>query len=135
LSLISSRPCPGKGSRFRSCPNLIRGNVRLCPECEALNNNETKEYDRRRGSSSKRGYDAAWKKLRELKANHNPLCEVCLNKGIERPLDLVHHVMPVEDYPKLRLVMENLLSVCIPCHEHIHNTDRWGRKPHSGVGK
>lgn len=123
--LKPARNCPGVGARYRSCPNLIRGNTRLCEACEALRGEEKKDYDRQRGSSSSRGYDSAWQKVREAKANRNPLCERCLLRGIERPLDVVHHIKPVEDFPELRLVMENLESLCRFHHEDIHGPDRW----------
>lgn len=121
------RPCPGKGARFRSCPNIIRGNVRYCPECEALNNVESKEYNQKRGSSASRGYDSTWHKVRAIKADVNPLCELCLLKGIERPLAIVHHIKEVEKFPELRLVMSNLMSLCFSCHEMIHSSNRFGR--------
>ena len=132
--LKPARNCPGTGSRYRSCPNLIRGNARLCDECEALRAGENKDYDLRRGSSNSRGYDSTWKKVREIKASLNPLCERCLRRGIERPLDVVHHIKPVDKFPELRLVMENLESLCTPCHEEEHGAERW-KKPHSRTDK
>ena len=125
MSLKPARNCPGKGIRYRSCPNLIRGNVRLCDECEALSGVEKREYDQQRGSSSSRGYDGGWQKVRAIKANLSPLCERCLRKGIERPLDVVHHIKPVDKFPELRLVMENLESLCVFHHEAIHGPSRW----------
>lgn len=128
MSLLSARPCPGKGSRFRSCPNIIRGNVRFCPECEALSSVEDREYNQKRGNSGKRGYDSTWQKVRAIKVSINPLCEMCLEQGIERPTDVVHHVKPVDKFPELRLVMGNLKSLCTPCHESVHKVSRFGRK-------
>jgi hypothetical protein len=32
----------------------------------------------------------------------------------------------------MRLVMENLLSLCQPCHEKIHGRERFKTKPQSG---
>ena len=56
-----------------------------------------------------------------MKAGRDPLCEECLKHGIEKPLELVHHVLPIETYPELRLVMENLMSLCRNCHDEIHS--------------
>jgi 5-methylcytosine-specific restriction protein A len=114
-----SRPCPGRGPRRGRCPNLIRAES-LCPECRVYEKQDVKRYDTERGNSGERGYDARWQKVRDMKANRNPLCELCLPK-IERPMDMVHHIEPIETHPELRLVMDNLLSVCAACHERIHD--------------
>lgn len=89
---------------------------------------EIRQYDKKRGTSGERGYDATWQKVREMKANQNPLCEECLKNGIVKPLNKVHHIKPIETHPELRLVMENLMSLCNECHEQIyHKGERWGR--------
>jgi len=87
----------------------------------------TRRYDKSRGNSGERGYDAQWQKVRTIKANQDPLCEECLKAGLLVPLDVVHHIKPIETHPELRLVIENLMSLCTFHHEEIHKGERWGR--------
>ena len=125
--LRPSRPCPGRGPRRGTCPNLIRGSAKCCPECEPWEKRSIREYDQERGNSGERGYDAAWQRVREWKANRDPLCEICVKQGRIRPLDKVHHIKPIETHPELRLDIDNLMSVCTKHHEEIHKGERWAR--------
>jgi 5-methylcytosine-specific restriction endonuclease McrA len=36
------------------------------------------------------------------------------------PAVLVHHIVPVEQSPALRLAVENLQALCRDCHEELH---------------
>lgn len=65
-----------------------------------------------------------WKKIRVVVlARDNHICQVCLrDRGRLVPADLVHHVLPIDTHPWLALVLSNLLSVCLPCHNRIHGT-------------
>ncbi len=116
--------CPGRGPRYNACPNLVKPGT-ICPECEPFEKARVRAYDKSRGSSGERGYDAQWQKVRELKARREPLCEMCLPEVV--PLDIVHHIKPIETHPELRLVMENLKSVCEKHHNELHKGERWGR--------
>ena len=123
-----NKPCPGRGPRRNSCPNLIKSPEKCCPQCMVYAKKETRQYDKERGSSGERGYDATWQKLRDIKANRDPLCEECLKSKKVKPLEIVHHIKPIEEYPELRLMMENLMSLCNDCHEQVyHKGERWGR--------
>jgi 5-methylcytosine-specific restriction protein A len=62
----------------------------------------------------------AWKQLRKLKLSKQPLCERCMKQGKYTLATDVHHVKPVFDYPDEKLKIENLQSLCKPCHEQIH---------------
>ena len=67
-----------------------------------------------------------WKKLREAKLMEQPLCEVCLAKGIITPAEDVHHKDSFLNYNgTLRLWKafdySNLMSVCKGCHGQIHS--------------
>ncbi len=128
MPIRPGRPCPGRGPRRGSCPNVIRG-PGVCPACQPYEKAIAKEYDTRRGNSGERGYDAQWQQVREMKLNRDPLCEVHLKRDlIAVAATLVHHIRPIEQHPELRLVMENLMSLCAACHEEIHTgKSRWGR--------
>jgi len=111
------KPCSRPG-----CAELT--STRFCPG-HARKENE--KYDASRRNSGERGYDAQWQKVRELKLAQDPLCEEHLRQEQVVAATMVHHIKPIETYPELRLVMENLMSLCNPCHEEKEKEGRWGR--------
>lgn len=60
------------------------------------------------------------------KVNH--LCERCLAKGIYEPAKIVHHKIHLteENYgePEIMFGFDNLMAVCVSCHNEIHGEDR-----------
>lgn len=68
-----------------------------------------------------------WKKLRQLYLSSHPLCECCLEKGIIKPTEDIHHIksfMSVdnkEERERLAFDEDNLMSLCRECHNEIHN--------------
>lgn len=76
-----------------------------------------KAQDRRRGSPVDRGYDWAWKRLRDLHLHDNPFCAFHLAKGRRVLADMVDHVVPIAEAPERRLDGTNLQSLCDPCHK------------------
>ena len=75
-----------------------------------------KQYDDSRGTAKERGYDHTWRRLRRIKLSNNPLCELCLSKDIVVQASQVDHIIPVSQQPELRLVYDNLQSLCETCH-------------------
>ena len=63
-----------------------------------------------------------WRKVRAKKLRQNPVCEnpFDIPDHIEAARE-VHHKKPVRQFPELAFDMENLTSLCIPCHHRIHN--------------
>ena len=77
-----------------------------------------------------------WKQLRAEKLRSQPLCEMCIKKGIEagvpggyiRSAHCVHHIVPIETATTLedmrRLAIDcglsGLMSLCDRCHAEIH---------------
>ena len=80
-----------------------------------------KEYDKRRGNTTARGYGHDWAKIRNQKLSSAPLCEMCEHHGVVNTASVVHHINPVEAAPNLRLRWDNLMSLCRDCHEKIHD--------------
>lgn len=113
----SKKPCS-----FPGCPRLTDGG-----RCEQHNRKERIEYDASRGNSGERGYDGQWQKVRAMKLSQDPLCEAHLKQGSVVAATMVHHIKPVETHPELRLVMDNLMSLCNPCHEEVEKAGRWRR--------
>jgi len=72
--------------------------------------------DKQRNKVDSKIYDRTWRKLRAMKLRRNPLCEVCLSKGLTVLATEVDHIKPVKKYPELRLVYDNLQSLCKSCH-------------------
>ncbi|MFZ5829808.1 MAG: HNH endonuclease [Planctomycetota bacterium] len=71
-----------------------------------------------------RGYDGAWKRVRDHVMNHvGRLCQDCLAGGRIRPADLVHHEATVRDSPERRLDGTNLVALCRSCHGRRHSTE------------
>jgi 5-methylcytosine-specific restriction endonuclease McrA len=69
-----------------------------------------------RPSRHKRGYDNDWLRLRARIIAEQPLCARCLEHGLCRPAEEVHHIVPIKVDPQLRLEISNLLPVCRRCH-------------------
>jgi len=69
--------------------------------------------------NSRRIYDlAVWKKLRKQALIRDKyLCQSCLENNRITQAQEVHHVLPVESHPELQLTLDNLQSLCRPCHE------------------
>jgi 5-methylcytosine-specific restriction enzyme A len=72
----------------------------------------------------------AWRGLR-LKAlqRDNYECQVCKRRGKVSPAQNVHHIKEVKQYPELALVLDNLESICIPCHNEEHDRLKDYQKP------
>ena len=67
----------------------------------------------------------AWKKCREAYAkSRRGLCEQCLERGLYRPGEIVHHKVHVEpdtiSDPRVLLDWGNLQLVCRECHAELH---------------
>jgi len=88
--------------------------------------------DRRR-SSAKRGYDAAWRRLRDAYVAEHPECEDCLLRGLHTPAREVDHVIPFQGLgDPLRLDKRNLRSLCRRHHARKTAADK--RAARGGVG-
>lgn len=120
----SKRPCSVPG-----CPVLTAD--RWC-EGHATNKHIARAHDQRRGSSSARGYDAAWRKLRLVALlRDNYLCQICLKDDRPTPARDVDHILTVAEHPELRLELDNLQSLCSTCHKKktYEEDGAFGRKP------
>lgn len=73
----------------------------------------------RRGSATERGYDHEWTKASLAHRKKEPLCRICLFRGIVKPADLTNHTVPVRHRPDLRLDRENFSSSCQRCHDTV----------------
>ena len=79
-----------------------------------------RQFDRKRGKTAERGYDALWRKVRAVKLAQSPLCECdeCQAGRIRvREAKVVDHIVPISERPDLRLDLSNLRSMAKPCHD------------------
>lgn len=70
----------------------------------------------RKLSTTERGYDGTWRKLRALFIAEHPLCVECEREGRIVPATQVDHIMALSTHPQLRLEWDNLQSLCTTHH-------------------
>lgn len=64
---------------------------------------------------------ARWKaKCEKIKRRDGYKCVWCARYGKNRPAKTVHHIKHVDEYPELAYVDENLVSLCLACHNKAH---------------
>lgn len=105
-------PQPCKRPR---CPNPAAPGKSFCEE-----HDQGEPADRWRGSAKERGYDAKWRKVRDLKLARDPFCERCEEEGKATEAKMVHHIVPLDE-GGARLDERNLRSLCWSCHTKTHN--------------
>ena len=85
-----------------------------------------KEDRQRRGTSTARGYDADWRKIRERQLRSEPLCRHHKDKGQLVTATQVDHIKPHRgDYALFR-DPNNLQSLCASCHSIKTSTEDGG---------
>lgn len=116
------RPCSYPG-----CPKLTYG--RFCLEHEKIENKRYEKYER--SPEIRKRYGQAWKRIRDSYVKEHPLCEKCLEQGIYKAAEEVHHKLPLAEGGTHD--RNNLISLCKSCHAKIHaeRGDRWRTKPQS----
>lgn len=62
-----------------------------------------------------------WIVIRNLYRNNNPLCCMCKEEGIIKPLDIVDHIISITDDYDRRFDYDNLQSLCY--HHHLIKTN------------
>ena len=74
-----------------------------------------------------------WRRLRDCKFADQPICEICLQKGIITPADEIHHRVSFMSVPAgsertaLAFDYDNLMSLCRSCHQQLHSERDGGR--------
>jgi len=72
-----------------------------------------RQLDRNRPSSSARGYDAAWRKLRAAFIRAHPVCQ---HPGCTAASLDADHIKSIAERPDLRLEWSNLRALCRSHH-------------------
>ena len=112
-------PCNHPG-----CPTLVSGGA----YCPAHAKQRLAEYERRRGSSTQRGYDRRWGQYRAAYLAAHPLCVRCEATGIITPATVVDHITPHKGNRDLFWDTTNHQALCKACHDRKTATEdgRWG---------
>jgi 5-methylcytosine-specific restriction enzyme A len=76
---------------------------------------QRKDSDARRGTSSERGYDALWRSYRRAYLMRYPLCRDCMKQGRVVVATEVHHIVALRDGGD-RLDAANCMPLCHSCH-------------------
>ena len=90
--------------------NLLTENAkeRRCKKHPAVQKERHREYDAKRESASKRGYDHKWAKWRRVVLFEEPFCRRCGD-----PSCIVDHIIPVRAGGEWK--RENLQALCKKC--------------------
>jgi len=103
---------PNRACRYPRCPGYA-GDGGYC-EAHA---SHKRERDRWRGSAASRGYDYQWQQVRVRALKRDKyLCQMCLADGRVTPAVDVDHITPIRADSSRRLDLDNLQSLCRPCH-------------------
>lgn len=73
--------------------------------------------------------DKRWKSTRLSYLQKNPLCELCLFKGIIKSGEDIHHIISPFKYngatrESLAFTTDNLLTLCKDCHSKLHSNHK-----------
>lgn len=79
------------------------------------------EFDKARGSTTVRGYDEPWKRLRVAFLKRHPNCKDCGDRATD-----VDHIETVRARPDRRLDWRNLRALCHSCHSRRTAIDQSG---------
>ena len=89
---------------------------------------KTNNYNIKHQQAQKLVYNTTrWAKLRMVKLQNNPLCELCLEKDIVSATEQIHHLVPfmqgttIVQIKYLGFDYSNLQSLCEKCHQNIHS--------------
>lgn len=100
-----------------ACPCGGRKVNGKCDRCNRGKQQSRREYDQRRGSSTERGYDAAWQRFRKGYLMAHPLCVDCEAMGIVAAARDIHHIAKLRDNPEAKYDESNLMGLCKMHHD------------------
>lgn len=105
MPIKPKRPCSNP-----SCPATCEAGQRWCEAHRQEGADRMRDFERGRGSSSDRGYDADWRRFREVWLHYHPVCEECFQPATE-----IHHIVPLRSGGE-KYADSNLRALCHSCH-------------------
>lgn len=129
-------PRPLRPCKNPVCPKLTRdpsGYCDICkPEAELRSKVLEQARERARGSSTQRGYDAAWRTIRRVVLEEAcGLCQDCRAEGRYAAASEVHHI----DGDSHNNHKRNLVALCRDCHDARHGGSAHWRPSIKAVGE
>jgi 5-methylcytosine-specific restriction protein A len=114
---------PKHPCRYAGCSALAEHGESYCSEHKSK---VRIQYEAQRGTSTERGYNARWRRLRQWFLNSHPLCAECGRHGILKAAAVVDHVIPHRGDQTLLYDQSNLQSLCTTCHNRKTATEDGG---------
>lgn len=97
---------PRKGPRLCPCGRLVLAGQRcICAQARKA------ASDKARPTSTARGYDEDWRRVRAAHLARHPMCVICGERAT-----LVDHIESIRKAPHRRLDPTNFQSMCARCH-------------------
>lgn len=110
------RYCAQPGCPFYAVPRsqyCTRHRLQRAERAQADEAARHARYDKGRPDAPARGYDAAWRAVRDAVLNDCHACAYCPAKA-----SVVHHLLPVKQGGTHDRT--NLVALCASCHQHAH---------------
>lgn len=104
------------------CPAIATDGSYCATHARSLESIRRRIHDDRRGSSTARGYDRRWRRVRASVLARRPLCEDCERDGRVTLAAEVHHV----DGDTRHNTDDNLIPLCKSCHSRRTMIERGG---------
>jgi len=70
---------------------------------------------------------ARWQRLRRLKLQINPCCELCLQQGWVEAAKVVDHCVPINAGGDPFPALDGLMSMCVGCHNGKTRAEQMGK--------
>ncbi|MGH0587128.1 HNH endonuclease [Bacillus mycoides] len=109
------------------CGKTVSMEEGICEACAAVAEERRKKKHRdykakRTDVASQKLYTSKPREIRRAQVKHrdNGLCQLCWDIHKAKPMDTVHHIIPLEENERLVLVKSNLISLCEKCHQKVH---------------
>ncbi|HDR7324514.1 TPA: HNH endonuclease [Bacillus toyonensis] len=110
------------------CGKIVLMEQRICDECNVFADEKRKQRHRdykakRKDTDNQKFYTSKpWRVTRaRIKDRDNGLCQLCWSENKVKPMNTVHHIIPLEENERLALIRSNLISLCEKCHQKVHN--------------
>ena len=86
------------------------------PPCLNTRPRGASSTDASRPSAAKRGYGSKWQRTRAAKLAQDPMCEDCAAAGLTTAANEVDHIDGMGPNGERGHDLDNLRSLCKPCH-------------------
>ena len=109
------------------CGKTVPMEQGMCEACAVITEERRKQRHRdykakRTDTDNQKFYNSKpWRVNRaRVKDRDNGLCQLCWSENKVKPMNTVHHIIPLEENDRLSLVRSNLISLCEKCHQKVH---------------